>query len=188
MFGKFVTAALEDKEAKPATAFAGATAKLTIGSLDMPELDVTAQYNPKELQIERKVTWTEASYAANVDLHEEMHLEHSGTPTRSMTLELNFDCYENAADWRRQLGVRLNTLEKLATPIDPKSSDEQLRRPHHCVVAWGHAMPKFLCVIESLTIKTVMFGANGAPLRVVATVGLKEAHAVKKKAQEPRGR
>jgi hypothetical protein len=126
------------------------------------------------------VSWAESTNAANLDRHEKMHLEHSGTPARSLSIELTFDCVENAADWRRRLGSQLDTLDKLAMPIDPTSSDEQRRRPHHCVVAWGHAMPRFTCVIESLSVKTIMFGPNGAPLRAVATVKLKEAHAVEK--------
>jgi hypothetical protein len=35
-------------------------------------------------------------------------------------------------------------------------------------------------VIESVSIKILMFAPNGAPLRATATVKLKEAHAVKK--------
>jgi hypothetical protein len=49
------------------------------------------------------------------------------------------------------------------------------------VVSWGGALPKFECVIESLSTKYTMFSSEGMLLRATCTVKLKEAHAVDKK-------
>jgi hypothetical protein len=73
--------------------------------------------------------------------------------------------------------VRL--LEELSSVRDPESSDPDLRRPHHCVVVWGvtqDAMRPFRCVIESLSVKYMMWNRDGTPLRALCTVKLKEAH------------
>ena len=57
-----------------------------------------------------------------------------------------------------------------------------MRRPHHCVVSWGdRGLPKFQCVIESLSTKYTMFSSDGKPLRATCTVKLKEATSVDKK-------
>ncbi len=39
------------------TSFGPARAKLWIGSLDNPGIVVEAQYNPKELQIDKQIPW-----------------------------------------------------------------------------------------------------------------------------------
>jgi hypothetical protein len=50
------------------------------------------------------------------------------------------------------------------------------------VVAWGdRGLPKFQCVIESLSTKYSMFSSDGQPLRATCTVKLKEATSVDKK-------
>jgi hypothetical protein len=73
----------------------------------------------------------------------------------------------------------LETLARVRNPTDP---DENKRRPHQCVVAWGgRGLPSFKCVIESLSTKYTVFSGDGEPLRATCTVKLKEAHAVDKK-------
>ena len=62
---------------------------------------------------------------------------------------------------------------------------QEERRPHHCIVTWGDGgLPRFDCVIESLSIKYTMFDTNGSPLRATATVKLKEALIVDKVAED----
>jgi len=100
-----------------------------------------------------------------------------------MTVELLFDGAEGEnspryVDVQGQIGI----LETLARVRDPKSTKENERRPHQCVVAWGaNGLPSFQCVIESLSTKYLMFDREGTPLRAKCTVKLKEAHAVDKK-------
>jgi hypothetical protein len=66
--------------------------------------------------------------------------------------------------------------------LSPGDADETKRRPHLCVVKWGATVPKFTCVIESLSAKYTMFSDAGVPLRATCTVKLKEADTVTGKA------
>lgn len=177
--------------------FSPASVKLTIVSKDISSIKVSAQYNPKELQIDQTVPWQKPAPATNAPAggsggsggssggssggkgkdKDPMTLEFTGAEGRTMSLEFMFDGYESGA---RGLDVKAQValLQQLASVIDPKSSDENKRRPHHCVVTWGGTLPPFECVIESLSTKYTMFSTDGMPLRATCTVKLKEAKAV----------
>nr|HEX4317381.1 hypothetical protein [Kofleriaceae bacterium] len=166
------------------TPFLHGTARLTLGSVDESDLDIVAQYNPKELQIDRAIQWTAPNQANNANTSKPaataakgIHLEYTGSEGRSLSIELLFDGYEDN-DPSKVTGPIWN-LEALATVRDADSKDEGLRRPHLCLISWGNqGLPVFRCVIESLSIKYTMFRGDGAPLRATATVKLKEADAI----------
>jgi hypothetical protein len=162
------------------SAFLPARAKLWIGSLDDPALQVRAQYNPKELQIDKQINWGEHGEPAAPgadDGSKQSDLELKGAPTRSMTIELLFDAYEEPG---ASVEADVRVLEKLSSIQDPKSDVPERRRPHHCVVAWGATgddkMRPFRCVIESLSTKYMMWDRAGTPVRATCTVKLKEAY------------
>lgn len=144
--------------------YASPLAKLTIASLEpeAPDAIVEAQYNPKELQIDKPVPWME---------HQDMQLEYGGIKSRSLTVELLFDGYERGTS----IDGRIEVLERLSSPREASSRRQALRRPHRCVVLWGdRGMPRLRCVIESLATKYVMWDREGTPVRAVCTVKLKE--------------
>jgi phage protein U len=147
-------------------------AKVSIGSLDEPgAYDVEAQYNPKELEINKSVPWQKHNKANANGLQ----LEFTGAEGRTMTIDLLFDGYEEQASIQGSVAK----LEKLATVREPNSSEDDKRRPHHCVVVWGVVMGggvnKFKCVIEQISTKYTMFSSDGEPLRATVTLKLKEA-------------
>lgn len=143
--------------------FKGARAKLTIGSLDEPKLAVEAQYNPKELMIEKPVNWSEKA---------EAQVEFIGIQCRTFTVELLFDCYE---DREKFIDTQIDVLDQLSSPRLYGSNRTEERRPHHCIALWGDAgMPKMRCVIMNLQTKYVMWDEDGMPLRAICTVQLKE--------------
>lgn len=156
--------------------FGTATAKLTIGSLDNPKLQVAAQYNPHELAVERTIEWqAKATQQKIVHGHNHTprnHLEIGNVKSREMTLELLFDNFETG----RSVEPIVNALDTMATSRSPDEQDEELRRPHQCIVAWGEeGMRPMPCVITGLTVKYTMFSRDGVPLRAIATVKVKEA-------------
>lgn len=167
--------------------FAPAKAKLTIGSLDNTGISVSAQYNPKELQIDQSVPWSKKNAANQANSAEGgsaqggIELEFTGAEGRSMSVELLFDGYEGG-DRAVDVAGQIKKLETMAAVINPTSPDENLRRPHRCVISWGdRGMPSFKCVIESLSTKYSMFSSEGVPLRATCTVKLKEADKVSAK-------
>lgn len=168
----------------PQDVFPGALAKLTIANIPEPldgaKFEVRAQYNPKELQVTQPIGWTEHE-GLDVPASAGRVMEFGGMKAASMQVELLFDDVETfGTPAAKPVMKAIDTLKKLASVQDPHSPDEALRRPYYCVVSWGdHGMPKFRCVIESLTIKYLMFSKNGDILRASVTIALKEADRVK---------
>jgi len=160
--------------------FDEASAKLTIKSLDGGPV-VEAQYNPKELQVDKSIPWSKKNQA-NQSNEKGIHLEFTGAEGRSMSVELLFDSYEKGGGSHtktfKAVEQKIADLEQLASVIDSESTDENKRRPHRCLVLWGTAMPTFRCVIESLSTKYTMIDTDGTPLRATCTVKLKEADVV----------
>jgi hypothetical protein len=154
--------------------FEPARSKVSIGSLDDSGLQVEAQYNPKELQIDKTVPWAKHNKANANGLQ----LEFTGAEGRSMSLELMFDGYET----KTSIQDKVASLEEMASVRDATSSTDDKRRPHHCVVVWGTVMGgtdnKFKCVIESMSTKYTMFLSDGTPVRATVTLKLKEAERV----------
>ncbi|HUJ61582.1 MAG TPA: hypothetical protein VLX92_23920 [Kofleriaceae bacterium] len=153
--------------------FQPATEKISIGSLDDTSIGVTAQYNPKELQVDLTVPWSKVNQANNSNT-QGIHLEFTGAEGREVTVELLFDGYEQGASVADQVGA----LQTLASVWKPDSKKENERRPHRCIAKWGSTLSSFRCVIESLSTKYTMFSDKGVPLRATCTVKLKEADVV----------
>jgi hypothetical protein len=171
--------------------------KVWIGSIDkgatgekMGDLSVEAQYNPGTLEVSQNVPWKKPdpasqsggggsgpppAFTAKVDKNY-MVLEFTGAEGRSIGLELLFDGVEDGTS----VATQVATLEELAAVRNAGSSKEEERRPHHCVVVWANVLPRFKCVIESLTTKYTMFAQDGTPLRATCTLKLKEAAAVQR--------
>ena len=145
---------------------------VTIMSLD-DGTTVKAQFNPKELQIDKNVPWTKVNQA-NQSNEKGIHLEFTGADGRSLSLELLFDDYEGGG----RVPQMVANLEKLSSVWKPESKDENERRPHRCIAIWGTTLQGFRCVIESLSTKYTMFSSEGAPLRATCTVKLKEADVI----------
>ena len=167
------------------------TEKITIGSVDKTTLTVKAQYNPGTLEIAQNVPWKKPEAAAKgggaapQGTQKDpnfMALEFTGAESRSLSIELLFDAVETSRspDGGKTVMECVKVLEDLATPVDPTSTEENKRRPHHCLVVWGSGI-SFKCVIESLTTKYTMFDAHGKPLRATCNVKFKEAARVDRK-------
>jgi hypothetical protein len=151
--------------------------KVTIASCDDTTLAVEAQYNPKELGIEKSITWKDHPNAKDPN----PEVEFTGGGARSMTLELLFDGYEA----NTSVQGPIDSLLELAKVRDMDSSRDQWLRPHQVVVAWGPLssgrIPPFQGVIESISTKYSMFLPNGIPVRATCTIKLKEATPWRKK-------
>jgi hypothetical protein len=134
--------------------------RLTIVECEGPAA-LVAHYNPKELQIDKQVAWNDEGFG----------LEYTGeVHGRKLTFELFLDCYE---DGGTDLVAELETLHRLTLPLEPMSTDS-IRRCPPLLRLGGGPFPELCWVIEALSIKLTMFGANNLPVRATATVTLKE--------------
>src|SRR5262245_39432458 len=89
-------------------------ARLSIGSLDDTGLSVEAQYNPKELQLDRPVPWAKHNLSvegSSVQARRQnqaaaeagrgvLHLEFGGAESRTITIDLLFDDVETSPEKR----------------------------------------------------------------------------------------
>ena len=147
--------------------------RIWIGSIDEPSLGVNAQYNPKELTVDKQIPWSQHQ-KGNTD---GLQWEFTGSQGRTLNIDLLFDGVEENAS----IVDTLKILERLAAVRDPTSTQPEMRRPHHCVAVWGSVLndqnssPRFQCIIMQVTIKYTMFSSDGNPLRATVTLKLQEA-------------
>ena len=134
---------------------------LTINGLEggASGINVSAQYNPKELGVEQVIDWRTAKW-------EGPDLDSVAAAPRTMSFELMFDTLESGTPIQHTVAA----LHKLS------GVDIALKRPAKVKVVWGAegtrgVVPAFEGVIESIGVKYTMFNADGVPLR--ATVGIR---------------
>lgn len=167
--------------------FLAATEKLHIASADKDiKAECVAQYNPKDLTIDKKVPWSKHSYTNKTEAAKgrgHIAYEFTGAEGRTVTVELLFDAFGGGAN-TVNVAAQIAQLELLAAVKDPSSADEDKRRPPLCLVVWGKSLPSFTCVITQLTTKYMVFSKDGAPLRATCTVVLQEADALSTKDAE----
>jgi hypothetical protein len=141
------------------------TAKLKIISLENG-ITVVAQFNPKEVQLDKAVPWQKQKKKGPADL------EYTGGEPKTMSLELLFDGFE----LNRPIAGEIAALHGLTEHVN----DGDKKRPPKVKVVWGPgtdtvSLPKFEGVVESVSVKYQMFAPDGMCLRATATVKLKEA-------------
>jgi Contractile injection system tube protein len=157
-----------DFQGRNSTAF-----EVSLGSLDDPEITVTAQYRPKELQLDQTVPWTKHTNKSNEG---KQQLEFSGAEGRGVSLELFFDASEERETEAASVKMAIDALSALASVRDPTSTKDEMKRPHHCVLVFGDVFgPRFRCVIESMSTKYTMFSPFGKPIRATVSLKLREA-------------
>ena len=126
---------------------------------------VEAQFNPKEIGFDKAVPWQVQAKKGPADL------EFNAGQPMTMDLELLFDGFQSASSIQGEID-KLHTLSGV---------DATLKRPPKVKVVWGQEgaegmMPAFQAVIEALSVKYIMFGENGAPLRATVRLKFKEAN------------
>jgi hypothetical protein len=156
------------------------TSRLKVISLDDATF-VEAQFNPKEISVDKSVPWTKHKESKS----ESPHLEFTGAEPMSMSFELLFDGAETGDD----VQAEIDKLLTMARIID--FSKEELKRPHRVKVIWSDAAPPsdvkarssatssllpFEGVIASVATKYQMFSSAGTPLRAICTLKLTQAN------------
>jgi hypothetical protein len=144
--------------------------KLTIFGLDKPgpgSPAVTAQYNPKELGVDKSVPWQKAPTSTG----DQPELQFTSAEGRSMSFELFFDGYEKGENVHKKY---VEPLLELAMVMKPEGKEEE-KRPTRVRITWGGGLPDFEGVIESIGTKYTMFLPDGVPVRATCSVKVKEA-------------
>lgn len=141
--------------------------KLEIRALEGAPAVVIAQYNPKEISVDKSVPWSkhpEPQGDAPV-------LEFTSAENRTISFELFFDYFESGG-WG-ELQKQIKALETM-TLIKPGSTGED-KHPPMVIVVFG--MGDWITgVVESLGIKYTMFDAQGCPVRATCAIKIKETN------------
>ncbi len=163
-----------DLPANPATPSYGPPGLKKLSILDLDRGGgVTAQYNPREIQVDKAATWKQSE----TNTGNAPEIEFTSAAARSLTLELFFDTYETSGSDGQPLDVHktfIKVLQEFLLVIDPNGSEAE-RRPPKAMVVWGDDMQKFIGVVESVSTKYTMFMPGGRPVRATASVKLIEA-------------
>jgi hypothetical protein len=147
--------------------------KFMIGSIpDAGEAEITveAQYNPKELQIESPITWTEHKVLGAQSVATKP-MEFTAMGAETVKVELLFDAFEDDTDYVVEAVAKLKQLASVRV-TQTSRIEAKKQRPSFCVASWGTQAP-FRCVIESINVKYTMFSFDGTPVRATVLLGLK---------------
>lgn len=123
-------------------------------------LTVKAMFNPKELSVEKTVSWTPKKPADTDD----PPAEFQGPTPATLSATLYFDTYESGGDVYTD---HVRKLELMAMMIT------DMKRPPHCVFQWGKFV--FAGVISSLGQKYTMFMSDGRRVRCECTLKMTAA-------------
>jgi len=134
--------------------------KCMIKNLDNGQ-QVEAYFNPKEVSIDKKVSWNKhKSTKANNPM-----LEFTDGEPKNFSCELLFDGYETKTNVHAKY---VKVLDEFTKIIPAK------KRPPMCIFLWGK-FPGFMGVLESLSAKYTMFLHDGTPVRATVTIKMTEA-------------
>ena len=128
---------------------------------------VVAQFNPKEVTVDKSV---HGSHAAA----DPSSVAFTGSGPTTMAFELMFDGFETGTSVQPHI-TKLHQLSDV---------DATLKRPPKVRVVYGApratgVIPTFDGVIETLTVKYVMFNETGMAVRATVAVKLREADKIK---------
>jgi hypothetical protein len=140
-------------------------------SLDDGSKKFTVQYNPKEFQVSKSLTWEESKtqgLAVNP-------LQFQKGSPMTASFDLIFDTTGESAPKNVQ-DAWVNGLLALtnsdATPAAGEEVEQGKKRPHALIFTWGAFTMK--CVIESINVTYLMFASSGEAIRARCSVKLKE--------------
>src|SRR5262249_49572348 len=136
------------------------SAKVKIAATEGGAGSVEVQFNPKDLQVDKQVSWTSAG-----GHDEDPKQEFKEPQSASLSCTLFFDAHETKTD---VYNSHVKTLESFA------KMDPGLGRPPVCTFSWGKFV--FKGVVESVSQKYSMFLDDGT--RVRCEVGFKMKSAI----------
>jgi hypothetical protein len=125
------------------------------------DISLDVYFNPKEIQIDKTVPWTEHAKTEG----NEPTLEFTNAKPKNLTVELMFDGFEDEVDVHKKYVSKLERMTMV---------DETKKRPPNLTFTFG-SMPVFKGVIASLGVKYTLFMPDGTPVRATVTVKMTQA-------------
>ncbi|MES2639022.1 MAG: hypothetical protein V4850_06050 [Myxococcota bacterium] len=140
-------------------------------SLDDGGIKFTVQYNPKEFQVNKAMTWEESKTQGKAV--NPISFQKGAPMTASFDLLFDTTGESSAVNVQDAWVTGLLALTNAtATPGNGEEAELQKKRPHALVFTWGAFTMK--CVIESVNVTYLMFASSGEAVRARCSVKLKE--------------
>jgi len=117
-----------------------------------------AQFNPKELQVDKTVSWTPKDAVTD-----DPTMEFKEPQSRQLTCTLYFDSFEQGGTTYDDV-AKFENLAKL---------DDTIKHPPLCIFTWGTF--NFKGVISALSSKHTMFSSEGKSLRCEVALTMQSA-------------
>ncbi len=147
----------------------GSLERAKFWALDGSGDEFEVQYNPKELKVDKKVSWKEHDDQGQ----DEASLEFQKGSPQSLAMELMFD---TTIDGTNVFETWVTGLLALTNAnCEPESGEQgelDKQRPTRVLFYWGSF--DFEGVVESISTSYTMFAADGTPLRAKVQVKMKE--------------
>ncbi len=126
---------------------------------------IEAQFNPKEIQIDKSISWLQQASGSPSDL------KYTAGEARVLSFELLLDGFSTGTS----IQGAIQSLEALTEP-----DATLIGRPPKLRVVWSadtlrSYLPKFDGVIDKLRVTYTMIDQDGKPLRATVALSLKEA-------------
>lgn len=150
----------------------GGSDKATFRSVDEGEKEVfTVQYNPKEFQVQKSVTWEESKTQKKLNT-----VQYQKSSPMTASFDLMFDTTHDGsnvqATWVNKLLGLTNADIKVDAAKTSEAAELPKERPRVLLFHWGTF--EMLCVIDSINVTYLMFASNGQALRARCSVKLRE--------------
>jgi nucleoid-associated protein YgaU len=143
----------------------GALQKAYIIALEPPAIRVEFPFNPKELRLDRAITWGTRDQGG-VDAPQR---EYSRGEPRRFDVSIVVDEYERGGDVR----LFVHQLEMLCEAHPANGRADSKPRPPYVRFGWG-AMLLFLSIITKLNVHFTLFHPDGRPARASIDIGFDE--------------
>ena len=135
-------------------------------------VDLVAQFNPKEVQIDKSANWSPVDEAKMKQNGSDLRYEGTKPTPRTLSMELLFDGYEDNVDVSITYVAK---LMQLINVMDPDGNDDDRKRPSIVQVVWPHPdKSKFQGVLQSVSTKYTMFNPDGKPVRATCSIKIME--------------
>jgi hypothetical protein len=145
--------------------------KATFTAKSGPAGTFAVQYNPREFQTSKSVTWQEAETQGQGS----NPIQYQKGAPMTVSMELIFDTTNQSSPasvqttWVDRLLAFTNATE---AAVDGEQKNLGKKRPPVINFTWGSFALE--CVIESVNVTYLMFASNGDPVRAKCQVKLKE--------------
>jgi len=135
--------------------------------------ELTLQYNPEKLQLDRTVQWKEAKATGN-----KSSLEYTKTAPATLTMELMFDTSINGENVKKEFvdifsNATMPNVKPPSTSEEGKGKESDKQRPQKVEFNWPPEF-QFVGFIKSLKTSYIMFSESGVPIRAKVNLTMQE--------------